>query len=75
MFNTNALMDFAKQNVGTLLALLDSLWSLLKGNITLMLGSLSAITSVLLGGSSAVLNFILSLVCKSFIKFVYIYFN
>lgn len=62
IFNTSGLVDFAKQNVGTLMALLDSLWSLFKGNITLVLGSLTSVTSVLLGGSTAVLNFILGMV-------------
>jgi predicted PurR-regulated permease PerM len=60
MFNLNGIVDFAKQNVGTLLSLLESVWSIVKGNIGLVLGSFSAFLSVILGGGTAVLNFILN---------------
>ncbi|RZC33168.1 transmembrane protein 245 [Asbolus verrucosus] len=60
MFNLNGLIEFAKQNVGTLLSLLESVWSIVKGNIGLVLGSFSAFLSVILGGGTAVLNFILN---------------
>lgn len=66
MLNTNGIIDFAKQNVGTLMSLLESIWSLLKGNLTLVFGSLSAVSSILLGGGSAVLNFLLSLVMNNY---------
>ncbi|XP_063905682.1 transmembrane protein 245 [Zophobas morio] len=60
MFNLNGIIDFAKQNVGTLLSLLESIWAIVKGNIGLVLGSFSAFLSVILGGGTAVLNFILN---------------
>ncbi|XP_044263709.1 transmembrane protein 245 [Tribolium madens] len=60
MFNLNGIVEFAKQNVGTLLSLLESVWSIVKGNIGLVLGSFSAFLSVILGGGTAVLNFILN---------------
>lgn len=44
------------------MSLLDSIWVILKGNISLVLGSVSAFISVLLGGGTAVLNFILNMV-------------
>lgn len=62
MFNVNGLVDFAKQNVGTLMSLLESVWSIVKGNIGIVLGSFSAFLSVILGGGTAVLNFILNVV-------------
>lgn len=62
MFNISGLMSFVNQNVGTLISLLDSIWSIVKGNISLVLGSFSAIVSVLLGGGTAVLNFILNVI-------------
>lgn len=60
MFNVNGILDFAKQNVGTLMTLLESIWAIVKGNIGLLLGSFSAFLSVILGGGTAVLNFILN---------------
>lgn len=60
VFNINGLMDFGKQNIGTLMSLLESIWGILKGNISLILGSFSTFLSVILGGGTAVLNFILN---------------
>ncbi|XP_072383080.1 transmembrane protein 245 [Diabrotica undecimpunctata] len=62
MFNLNGIMDFGKQNIGTLMSLMESVWGILKGNISLILGSFSTFVSVLLGGGTAVLNFILNVV-------------
>ncbi|CAH0550108.1 unnamed protein product [Brassicogethes aeneus] len=62
LFNLTGMVDFAKQNVGTLMSLLESIWSILKGNISLILGSFSTFISVILGGGTAVLNFILSVI-------------
>lgn len=64
MFNLNGIMDFAKQNIGTLMSLLESIWSILIGNISLILGSCSTFLSVILGGGTAVLNFLLNVVSK-----------
>lgn len=44
------------------MSLLESVWSIVKGNISLVLGSVSAFLSVLLDGGTAVLNFILNVV-------------
>lgn len=60
LFNFNSLIDFGKQNIGTLMSLLESVWSILKGNISLIIGSFSTFLSVILGGGTAVLNFILN---------------
>nr|CAH7737375.1 unnamed protein product [Callosobruchus chinensis] len=60
MLNVNALVDFGKQNIGTLMSLLESIWGILKGNISLILSSFSTFLSVILGGGTAVMNFILN---------------
>lgn len=62
MFNFKGLMDFGKQNIGMLMSLLDSIWGIVKGNINLALGSLGTFLSVILGGGTAVMNFILNVV-------------
>lgn len=68
MFNIQGITEFVKQNIGTFMSLLESVWSILKGNISLVLGSFSAFVSVLLGGGTAVLNFILNVVSFSEIE-------
>ncbi|KAF5273133.1 hypothetical protein FQA39_LY07623 [Lamprigera yunnana] len=60
MFNVQGITEFVKQNIGTFMSLFESVWSILKGNISLVLGSFSAFMSVLFGGGTAVLNFILN---------------
>ncbi|XP_060526969.1 transmembrane protein 245 [Cylas formicarius] len=62
IFNINGLFDFAKQNVGTLLALLESVWGIVVNNISLIVSSFSTCLSILLGGGTAVLNFILNMI-------------
>ena len=52
-------------SVFTLLQVVDSLWAVLKGNISLVLNVLTATLSLLFGGGTALLNFFLSMVsCK-----------
>ncbi|KAK9746388.1 hypothetical protein QE152_g6196 [Popillia japonica] len=60
LFNFNGIIAFLKQNIGTLLSLLESIWSIVKGNMGLLIGSFSAFMSILLGGGTAVLNFMLN---------------
>lgn len=62
IFNVNGIIDFAKQNVGTLMSLLESIWSIVISNISLILGSFSTCLSIVLGGGTAVLNFILNMI-------------
>ncbi|KAF5293264.1 hypothetical protein FQR65_LT11004 [Abscondita terminalis] len=62
MFNVQGITEFVKQNIGTFMSLLESVWSILKGNISLVVGSFSAFMSVLFGGGTAVLNFILNMI-------------
>ena len=52
--------EFAKENVGTLMSLLESVWMLLKGNVNLVFQFFFATLSIILGGGTAVLNFAIS---------------
>jgi hypothetical protein len=65
LFNVNALVAFAKENVETLMSVLDSVWSILKGNLSLAFYSFTALIGIVFGGGTAVLNFILNMVCYS----------
>jgi len=60
LLNLDGLMQFAKENVGTLSSLLESLWEILKGNISLVFYSVLTLFSVVLGGGSAVINFLVN---------------
>lgn len=62
MFNIKGLTEFVKQNIGTFMSVLESVWSILKGNFSIVIGSFSALISIVLGGGTAVLNFILNMV-------------
>lgn len=44
------------------MSLLESVWSILKGNINLVVAFFSAFISILFGGGTAVLNFVLNVV-------------
>lgn len=56
----NMVSQFLKENVETLLSLLDSVWALLKGNFSLVFQFFFTAFSILLGGGTAVLNFLLN---------------
>ncbi|XP_034243899.1 transmembrane protein 245 isoform X1 [Thrips palmi] len=60
LLNLDGLMQFGKENVGMLSSLLESLWDILKGNVSLLFQSSVTIFSVVLGGGSAVINFIIN---------------
>ncbi|KDR24460.1 transmembrane protein 245 isoform X2 [Zootermopsis nevadensis] len=62
LFNVNAMVAFAKENVETLMSVLDSVWSIFKGNLSLAFYSFTALIGILFGGGTAVLNFILNMV-------------
>lgn len=61
-FNVNAILAFGKENVETLMSVLDSVWSIFKGNLSLAFYSFTALVGILFGGGTAVLNFILNMV-------------
>lgn len=55
------LVDLAKENIGVFMQVIDSVWAVLKGNISLVLNVLTATLSLLFGGGTALLNFFLSM--------------
>ncbi|KAG8180782.1 hypothetical protein JTE90_023749 [Oedothorax gibbosus] len=63
--NVDLIVNFVKENIGTFLSVLESVWLILKGNITLAFSAITAILSLLFGGGSAVLNFVLNFIVFS----------
>ncbi|XP_064595051.1 transmembrane protein 245-like isoform X2 [Liolophura sinensis] len=55
-------VDFVKANIGTLMSVFESVWTVLKGNLSLFFSSLTAVLSMVFGGGTAVLNFVISAV-------------
>lgn len=72
LFNVGALVTFARENVETLLSVLDSIWLILKGNISLAFESFTALVAILFGGGTAVINFFVNLVSMCTNSFHYI---
>ncbi|XP_063221270.1 transmembrane protein 245 [Bacillus rossius redtenbacheri] len=62
LFNVNALIAFAKENLQTVVSVLESVWAICKGNLSLALYSFTALVSVIFGSGFAVLNFLLNVV-------------
>ncbi|GIY36834.1 hypothetical protein CDAR_416361 [Caerostris darwini] len=63
--NVDLIVNFVKENIGTFLSVLESVWIILKGNITLAFSAITAIISLLFGGGTAVLNFVLNFIVFS----------
>jgi len=63
--NFGLCFNVLKENVDTVFSILESLWMIVKGNLSIMFSILTAITSVLLTGSSALLNGALNFVVFS----------
>ncbi|XP_035221403.1 transmembrane protein 245-like isoform X3 [Stegodyphus dumicola] len=63
--NMDLIVNFVKENIGTLLSVLESVWTILKGNISLAFSAFTAIISLLFGGGTAVLNFVLNFIVFS----------
>ncbi|XP_058792430.1 transmembrane protein 245 isoform X2 [Phymastichus coffea] len=62
LFNMTSIQNFAKENVGILMQVLDSIWSIVKGNMSVVLGIITELLYIVLISGSAVLNFLLSMV-------------
>jgi hypothetical protein len=68
LYNALKTLDFTlcfnivKENIDTLVSVFDSVWLLLKGNVTLLFTAIAAVFSSLLGGGTALLNFFLNFV-------------
>lgn len=54
--------SFVRDNIGTLMSVFESIWALLKGNISVVLSLVTTTLSILFGGGTAVLNFVLNFV-------------
>ncbi|XP_039451729.1 transmembrane protein 245-like isoform X6 [Culex pipiens pallens] len=52
------IIGFVKSNIGMLLEVADSLWMLLRTNLTLLASAIGTLVSVILGGGHAVLKFL-----------------
>ncbi|XP_068081448.1 transmembrane protein 245 isoform X2 [Anabrus simplex] len=62
LFNMQAVITFAQDNVGMLLTVWDSIWNIFKGNITLAADFCTALLAILFGGGTAVVNFFVNLI-------------
>ena len=51
LLELSVLANYAKANVGTIWSILESLWNILIGNISLVISAVTAVTSLLFGGT------------------------
>lgn len=63
-----SIQNFAKENIGILMSVLDSLWGIVKGNMSVILTVFTELFYIVLMSGSAVLNFVLSTVCGTFLQ-------
>ncbi|CAL8141171.1 unnamed protein product [Orchesella dallaii] len=61
-FDTSMLVSYMKSNIGGMRAVLESLWTVVIGNVSLAVSAVTAVLSVLFGGGTAILNLIINLV-------------
>lgn len=61
-FDTSMLVNYAKSNYGQLRAVLESVYTVLVGNVSLAISAITSVLSVLFGGGTALLNLIISFV-------------
>lgn len=71
MFDMTGIQNFAKENVGILMSLLDSVWNMVKGNMSVILTVFTELFYIILMSGTAVLNFILSMVRIIFFKEIF----
>ncbi|XP_065582447.1 transmembrane protein 245-like [Artemia franciscana] len=60
LLNVTLLVDFAKQNFGTLMSVVDSLWSVAKANVQVVFNIWRMLITVIAGGGTAIQNFIIN---------------
>jgi len=63
-----SIQNFAKENIGILVSVLDSVWSIVKGNMSVILTVFTELFYIVLMSGSAVLNFVLSTVCNMLLQ-------
>lgn len=66
LFNMTSIQNFAKENIGILMSVLDSIWSIVKGNMSVILTIFTELFYIVLMSGSAVFNFVLSTVCTTY---------
>lgn len=66
LFNVTSIQNFAKENIGILMSVLDSIWSIVKGNMSVILTIFTELFYIVLMSGSAVFNFVLSTVCTTY---------
>ncbi|XP_017879657.1 transmembrane protein 245 isoform X2 [Ceratina calcarata] len=62
VFNMTSIQHFVKENIGIFMSVLDSIWSIVKGNMSVILAMFTELFYIVLMSGSAVLNFTLSMV-------------
>ncbi|XP_033299653.1 transmembrane protein 245 [Bombus bifarius] len=62
LFNMTNIQNFVKENIGICMSVLDSIWSIVKGNMSVILTIFTELFYIILMSGSAVLNFTLSMV-------------
>ncbi|CAL1536209.1 unnamed protein product [Lymnaea stagnalis] len=60
MLQISAAVEFVKANLGMFVSVLESVWTVLKSNMTLLITVITSILSAVLGGGTAILNFVIS---------------
>uniref|UniRef100_T1JEG2 Transmembrane protein 245 n=1 Tax=Strigamia maritima TaxID=126957 RepID=T1JEG2_STRMM len=60
LFDLSKITDFVKENIGTFMSVLEGVWSVLKGNISLVMNAVTAVLSLVFGGGTALLNFFIN---------------
>ena len=62
LFNMTSIQNFVKENIGIFMSVLDSVWSIVKGNMSVIFTISTELFYIVLMSGSAVLNFSLSMV-------------
>ncbi|XP_076284234.1 transmembrane protein 245 isoform X2 [Lasioglossum baleicum] len=62
LFNMDSIKNFIKENIGIFTSVLNSIWSIVKGNMSVILTICTELFYIVLMSGSAVLNFLLSMV-------------
>ncbi|KAL8571414.1 hypothetical protein ACOMHN_065246 [Nucella lapillus] len=60
LLNISKITAFAQENVGTFVSVLESVWSVIRSNMTLVISILTSTLSIVFGGGTAILNFVVS---------------
>lgn len=56
------IQNFIKENIGTFMSVLDSIWNIVKGNMSVILTIFTELFYIILMSGTAVFNFVLSMV-------------